>query len=375
MNLLFVIKTMDSRGGGAERVLAEVASALAHRGHRVTVVSFDTPEAVDFYSFDPRVERVKIAIGRAARRSGLFDTGRRTAALRRVARGVRPDAAIGFMHSSFVPLGWALVGRAIPVVASEHIDRTYYDSRPAQLLAIRASLGRFAAITIPTAKVRAGFEPAIRRKMTEVPNPVAVPGPSGGAAPAENKVLLSVGRLAEQKDHRTLVDAFAHFAARHPDWQLRIAGEGELRGELEAQVERLGLGDRIVLPGASAAIDEEYRRAGIFVLPSIHESFGLATAEALAHGLPAVGFADCAGTNELIEDGVNGLLVEGSDRVFALADALDGLISAPQRRALLGAAGPRSVSRFSIEKVADCWESLLSDLVRVPARTIGTQAS
>ncbi len=67
--------------------------------------------------------------------------------------------------------------------------------------------------------------------------------------------------------------------------------------------------------------------------------------------------------------------LKGSDRVIALADALDGLISAPQRRALLGASGPRSVARFSINKVADRWESLLSDLVRVPARTIGTRAS
>ncbi len=371
MNLLFVIKTMDSRGGGAERVLAEVASALVDRGYRVTVVSFDSPEAVDFYSFDRRVKRVKIEIGRAARRSGMFDTVRRIAALRRVAWSVRPDAAIGFMHSSFVPLGWALVGSAIPVIASEHIDRTYYDTRPAQLLAIRVSLDRFAAITIPTAKVSAGFEPAIRRRMIEVTNPVAVPGPSGVAAPAESKVLLSIGRLAEQKDQRTLIDAFARVAPRHRGWQLRIVGEGELRGALEAQVERLGLADRISLPGTTAAIEAEYGRAGIFVLPSIHESFGLATAEALGHGLPAVGFANCAGTNELIEDGVNGVLVEGIDRVPALADALDGLMSAPQRRALLGAAGPRSVARFSIEKVADRWESLLSDLVGGSARTTG----
>jgi glycosyltransferase involved in cell wall biosynthesis len=94
-------------------------------------------------------------------------------------------------------------------------------------------------------------------------------------------------------------------------------------------------------------------------MPSIYESFGLATAEALAFRVPAVGFADCPGTNELIQDGRNGILVGGPDAVHALAEGLSRLMDSAPLRAQLGQAGPDSVRRFSLAAVADRWEEVL----------------
>jgi glycosyltransferase involved in cell wall biosynthesis len=98
-------------------------------------------------------------------------------------------------------------------------------------------------------------------------------------------------------------------------------------------------------------------------MPSLYESFGLATAEALAHGLPAVGFADCPGTNELIENEVNGLLVPAGDRVAGLAAALSRLIEDSDLRRRLGQAGPQSVARFSVDTIVAQWEELLRRVV------------
>ena len=362
MRLLFAIKTMDSRGGGAERVLTQTTGELARRGHDVTLVSFDAPDSPDFYAVDRRVHRLWLNAGRRHSRTGAMDVIKRSSALRRTVRQLRPDVAIGFMHSAFVPLGLALARTGIPVIGSEHIVQGHYATRPLERLALFASASLYDAITVVSEQAKADFPGPLVRRMTVIPNPVV---PERGTEQIERRdLILSVGRLAEQKDHRTLIAAFATIASRRPGWVLRIVGDGELRGELERQALQLGIADRVELPGPTPDIWAEYAAARIFVIPSSYESFGLATAEALAAGLPAIGFADCAGTNELIQHGVNGLLVDPADRVRNLGSAIDRLIEAPSERSRLATAARASSKGLAVEDVADRWEQLFEKVRR-----------
>ncbi|HEX8639926.1 MAG TPA: glycosyltransferase family 4 protein [Allosphingosinicella sp.] len=363
MRLLFVIKSLALPGGGTERVLAELAGELSRRGHSVTVASFDRAEDPPFYEPAEGVARRALAVGdvRRGTRGGEFP--RRVRALRRLLRDSKPEVAVGFMHSAYIPLGLAALGTGIPVVASEHIAYQHYRTRPFQAALLRLTPWISRAATAISPAIRAGFPRSIRERMEVVPNPVGIDdrrradvageGPSG-------PTVLAVGRLEAQKDHATLISAFARLAAGFPNWRLRIVGEGSLRPELEAQVARLGLGERVALPGATPRIEDEYVGAQLFAMPSSYESFGLATAEALSHGLPVVGFADCPGTNELIRNGVNGLLVASEERDKALAQALAELMASPELRLRLGAAGPASIEAFAPARIADIWEKLLS---------------
>jgi GalNAc-alpha-(1->4)-GalNAc-alpha-(1->3)-diNAcBac-PP-undecaprenol alpha-1,4-N-acetyl-D-galactosaminyltransferase len=363
MKLLLAIKATALAGGGTERVVSQVSAALAERGHDVTLASFDRPGDPPFYTIHPSVRQRRLGIGDIGRGTGPGEAMKRIAALRRLALEIRPDVAVGFMHSSYIPLGLALVGTGIPLVASEHISYDHYRTRRFQAALLRLAPLVARAITVLSPSVRAGFPAAMRSRMTVVPNPVSVDVRQsadvvGNERPV--KTLLAVGRLEDQKDHSTLIAAFARIAADFPDWRLRIVGEGVLRAQLEAQRRRLGLEDRVALPGAIRDVAAEYAAAQLFAMPSSYESFGLTTAEALGHGLPVIGFADCPGTNELIRDGVNGLLVAGPDRAAALADGLARLMASPELRAGLGAAGPASIEAFAPERVADIWEELLS---------------
>lgn len=363
LKLVFLIKALGIKGGGAERVLTQVSSALVARGHDVTVISYDAEGTPDFYSAPASVKRIRLGLGRVARPSNLADTLLRMSALKRQVRRLKPDVAIGFMHSAFIPLGIALRGTGICVIGSEHIVYHHYGTRPLQRMLLNFSPRLCAAITAISESMRDSFPPAIRRKMVIIPNPVSTSrGALASVANGPRKTILSVGRLEEQKDHATLVDAFALVADRHPHWDLRIVGEGQLRPKLERQVAELELSGRVVLPGATAHIEREYLAAQLFAMPSRYESFGLATAEALAHGLPAVGFADCPGTNELIQHNVNGLLVGGVDRVAALAAGLTQLMSSSERRVKMAAAAPRSVDRFTVEPIVGKWETLLEQV-------------
>ena len=118
------------------------------------------------------------------------------------------------------------------------------------------------------------------------------------------------------------------------------------------------------MPGVTAAISEEYQAAEAFVISSRYEAFGLVTAEAMSHGLPVVGFADCPGTNELIDDGLTGLLAPSAgDRAHSLAYTLSSLLTDPLLRRRLGDAGRQAIDkRFSSGHVSELWESLLKSV-------------
>lgn len=152
---------------------------------------------------------------------------------------------------------------------------------------------------------------------------------------------------------------------RRADWDLRIVGEGHLRPALERQIADLGMVGRIELAGAVSDVGGEYAAAQLFALPSSYESFGLVTAEAFAHGLPVIGFADCPGTNTLVVDGINGLLVGGADRVSAFALGLKRLMGDADLRERLGSAAPATVAEFSTDRVIDAWEALLYSVARL----------
>lgn len=362
MKLVFAIKRLEGAAGGAERVLCLVCSALAARGHQVTIVSFDRPGSTSFYRLDARVRWLQLAIGDTQRTARVTDTLRRMIALRRTVAKIRPDAVVAFMHSAFVPAAFAMAGSGIPVIGSEHIVPEHYRSRPLQWALLNLVAPLLAGMTVLSTAVRAQYPPRVGRRMTVMPNPVATSSATACVDADEREcVILNVGRLDPQKDQATLVEAFARVAGDFPGWRLRIVGEGALRPDLERLVERLGPAANASLPGVVREIDDEYRRAAIFAMPSRYESFGLATAEAMAHGLPVVGFDDCLGTNELVSDGETGILVRGGgDRCEAMAGGLRRLMSDRALRRAYGEAGRAKARRmFDLESVCDRWEQLL----------------
>ena len=138
-----------------------------------------------------------------------------------------------------------------------------------------------------------------------------------------------------------------------------------MRAKLEEMVVKLGLTGRVFLPGATKDIAAEYLSAQLFVMSSRYESFGLTTVEALAHGLPVVGFSDCPGTNQLIDTGVNGVLAESSGkRSASLALALKSVLTDDKLRARLGEQSGRSVDRYRLDSVCDRWEAVFNDVMR-----------
>lgn len=363
MRVVFFIKALSSKGGGAERVLVDVASGLARRGHQVTVVTSDAIGSVPYYPLHPLVSQVNLAIGKVSSMTSFLDIIRRAFAARRFVAESKPDIVIGFMNSTYVLLSFAMSGLGVRLIASEHIGYEYYKIHSFQLLLNRLALFNISKIIVVSEQSKQNFPSSVREKMLTISNPVGF-GTGRRAElrgkPQVPKVLLSVGRLDEQKNHKDLIAAFGLIASSVTDWDLHIIGEGPLRAKLEQQISDMKLGERVKLCGDVKNIDGEYLNAQLFALPSLYESFGLVVAEALVHGLPVVGFADCSGINQLIRHDENGLLVEAGDRVGNLANVLKSLMLNPDERCRLGSASAEwVVEKYNIETILDSWEKLL----------------
>ena len=366
MKILFCIKAMNNSGGGAQRVLADVAGGIVDRGHEVAVLSFDQAGGQSFYSLHPKILRTELGIGSTTESAGVLDTLRRIVALRASVCDYAPNVVIGFMHSMFIPLGLSLLGTSIPVIASEHIGYEYYQYyRPRLMDALLWRLTPLLTTRIicVSEQVLQAYPPPFQRKMIAIPNPVSMR--SCGRADVSGsqksrKVLLAVGRLAYQKDYKTLIQAFAMLAGRLPKWTLRIVGEGALRKQLQTQIFALGLDNRVELAGDTKEVMKEYVSAQLFVSSSRFESFSLVTAEALAHGLPVVGFADCAGVNQLVRSGENGALAGArGDRAEALAATLEPIMAEDTRRIALARNIDGLPAEYSLNNVINRWEKVI----------------
>lgn len=364
MRLIFAIKSLSQLGGGAERVFVDVVNGLERRGHEITVLSFESTSVPSFYGLGENILRIDLGATISGKTGQLLALPQ----ARRTIIEADPDAVVAFMPSCYVPLGATLAFSNIPFVASEHNVPARYRSQPFSWLAILASRLYTQHFTAVTAQMRDLYPRAIRRKMTVLPNPVATPQPARAdviGRPDKKRRILSVGRLHEQKDHAVLIRAFAALRKDFGDWSVRILGDGPERTKLENLIDHLGVGGQVVLAGTVREIGAEYRQAQVYAIPSRYESLGLATAEALSHGLPAVGFADCPGTNQLILDGVNGILVKpGNDRIEAFSGALRELMGNDRLRTELGRRAAERSSEHDLDHVLDRWEQFLQGVSR-----------
>ena len=363
MKIIFVIKNLNSAVGGAERVFCKITSLLVKRGHDISIVTFDKNNNQFFYDIEPSIKCLNLSVGDNSAKTKLEEYFKRIFVLRNLFIKEKPNIIVGFMHSSYIPIAFSLIGQqSIPLIASEHTAINYYYKKPLEFFLLLISSLLISRFTVLSSSIKNRYPFLIERKMTIVQNPILIPKIKNfDKNKSIRKLLLSVGRLEKSKDHLTLIKAFALVAYENKDWDLCIIGEGRLRKDLQNKINELELNNRIFLKGFTKEINYEYQKADLFAIPSRYEAFGLVTAEAMAHCLPCIGFLECPGTNEIIIDEVTGLLVEGkNNRVFNLASGLNRLFNNPELRNIFGSNGRKIISKnFSERKITDLWETLL----------------
>ena len=192
----------------------------------------------------------------------------------------------------------------------------------------------------------------IIRKKTGATNICVIPNlliPINSDTSLKKKQILTVGRLSLEKGHIILIRAFSKLLQK--DWILHIVGDGPERSNLEKESAILGITDRIVVHGYLNDLTRILGESEIFVLPSFYEGFPNALLEAMSVPIACIS-SDCiAGPSDIINHGVNGLLVEPGN-VEALASSLNRLIENPGLRRTLASNAYEVRRTFSFDKIS-----------------------
>jgi glycosyltransferase involved in cell wall biosynthesis len=331
MRLSFFVPWITTGRGGTEHVGAVMANAMARRGHHVTVHTFDD---------DPAGQAqwpLAAGIGLRVHPTAL-DTGAETRLLMELA-AERPDLIVGLhMNRTLFTYVWAGQKLGVPVLLSEHADPRLPQSLDTFTHAERMlAFAGASAVHVLIPPFRDELPPSLRAKVFVLPNRVA-PARQMADPAGRGRLLLCVARLVPAKNVAALITAFAR-APSGADWRLRLVGYGPEQTRLEGLTRTLGIAARVSFVHETTDVYSHYAKAQLFCLPSKLEAFGLTVAEAMAHGLPAVGLATNRGVSSVIVDGETGRLAANDGD--ALRDALEELMSDPAARIRMGDAGLR----------------------------------
>lgn len=175
----------------------------------------------------------------------------------------------------------------------------------------------------------------------------------------EDKLIINVGQLIEQKNQKLLVSSFKEFLETNPQYKLLILGEGILRTSLEAQIDSLGLTEKVFLMGIQKDIPKFHSASDFFVLSSLFEGFPVVVIEALACGLPVIS-TPVAGSDEYILEGKNGLVVESD--VSSLARGMSKIAHLIDEEKTTFSNNAKKIAQsFDIKAITKSYEKLFNE--------------
>lgn len=185
--------------------------------------------------------------------------------------------------------------------------------------------------------------------------------------PDDARVLLCVGRLGQEKNHKFLIDVYARVLSRHPDTRLVLVGGGPEEDNLKKQAGELGIQDSVIFTGTMdrQEVIKYYCSSYLFVFASVTETQGLVLGEAKAAGVPSVAVS-AFGVSEMVKDGEDGFLTENSPEDFEAK--LDLLLGDGELRGRMGEAALKNAaglsSRASAARLVRCYEELMDVYVK-----------
>lgn len=356
--------------GGAQRLLLDLAGYLRGQGYPVAAAFlYDKDGLHDRWQGQALFPIYDLASRQPGKSPSLGMLLGGAARLYRLMRQGRFSVVMTFTHHANligIPLAW-LAGVRVRV-ASHHGRFMDLSRRLMRLHAALVNSPLTTGLTVISESVRRdALDEGVRASKIAVvysgiADCAAEPGTrehvrAGLRLAGADLLLLSAGRLEPEKGHLTLIRALPQLVEQFPGLVTALAGGGSLRAALEAEAARLGMAQHVRFLGVRQDVPALMAAADAFVLPSEWEGLGLAVLEAMAAGLPAAA-SRVGGVVELIKDGQNGVLFPAGDAA-ALAGAVAGLLSDPQRRAVIAAAARLSYEQnFTLEQMGARYAAL-----------------
>lgn len=361
--------------GGMERVLANKANWLVAHGHEVIIVTTDQRGESPYFPLDARIKCYDLAINYEENNGKSFlnklihypfKQWKHKVRLTALLKELRPDIVISMFcnDASFIP-SIKDGSKKILEIHFSRFKRLQYGRKGLWRLAdwwryktdakVVSRFDKFVVLTHEDKEYWGNL-----RNMCVIPN--ARTFEVSQPATLEAKKVVAVGRLNHQKGFDRLINAWSIVDNVVSGWKLQIVGDGELREQLQYNIRELGLSNQINIGRAEKDMMSVYKDASILALSSRYEGLPMVLLEAQAAGLPIVSFDCKCGPKDVIENGVDGFLVEDGD-IEQLAQKLVVLMQDANLRKQMGSAAYAHSERYSEERIMKQWTDLFDEVM------------
>lgn len=333
--------------GGAERVTVYLAEYFSSNNIDTTIVTTKVEDKE--YEVPKEIKRT-VLFYRNEKKSNISIIKR----LRKILKKEEPDILIVMGTPLIMYAIPASVGIKTKIIVSERNSPKNFSGRKETKI-ISNILFSFADGYVFQTKEASDYYLKIKDNKEIIPNPLFadnLPEPYEGKK--ENEIV-NVGRLHKQKNQEMLIRAFSKISDKYPEYKLIIYGEGSERSNLEDVIKELNLMDRVIMPGSYSNVLDKIKTASLFAFSSDFEGMPNALIEAMALGLPVISTdCPCGGPKELINNGINGLLVPvGNIDIFA--KKMDYILSNNEKAISIGNKAIEIRERLDSKKIGAKW--------------------
>lgn len=349
--------------GGTEHAIVRTANLWRSMQHPVTLVILDESREI-YFPVDPSVQIIHAPLHFGITNSGnkisrKLSLWRHIRKLKKLLNNIDPDVVISTEYHFAIAQVMASGNAAHPLLSWEHHHFHELKKNRFWEFLFRKYYPRLNRVVCLNSSEAALFEKAGAATIV-IPNFISI---QKNATPGQ-RLILTVARLSEVKGIDRLLQVATIVLKNHPDWQWLLIGDGPMQDIVEETILKEQLQNKLILrPPQGPDLTATYKTAAFYVMTSRNECFPMVLLEAMSHGLPCVAF-DCeTGPRHIIENSVNGLLVEEGD-VNAMATAVSGLMTDADLRNKMGAAATDRMKTFAPTAVYEKWEALFEDLLK-----------
>ena len=358
MKIMFNISNLAK--GGAERVISVLSNNLIDR-YEVTILINDAKNIG--YTLDNNIKIIQLDDKRE--KNPIKRNIKRIKDTERILREEKPDIIISFLPMPSYRILYANRNIKIPIIISDRNDPKQEYKPIVYKLLMKWLYKKADGFVFQTSEQKEYFSKKIKENSTIIFNPIKEEFLRENDKKYEERkdAIISVGRLVEQKNQKMLIDAFSKVVKKYPEFQLKIFGTGHLEKELQEQIEKLKIKDKVLLCGTTNDIKTELLNAKIFTMPSNYEGMPNALIEAMASGCAVISTdCPCGGPRELIENGKNGILIQvGNEN--EMEKSMCKLIENKEYSEKIGQNAKKIKEKLAPKYIVEQWEKYINYVI------------
>lgn len=346
-----------TRMGGTERAVINLYNILEKRGFEVYIISISgKKKSLPYYSFD-NLDHIEYLECDSLQKTLWNEIRWLYRFFKKLCHLKLPADAIllgtGHNISLVLILFNLLQGRRKKVIACEHIQLATIPK--VVRLGMKFAYSYLDAIVVLSLSAKREFKTYLSKDKSVYVIPNSLPFSSSDLSNVENKRIIMVGRLSEEKGYERVIPIAKYLEQNHPEWRIDIFGSGPLEIELTQQFRDAGIRN-VVFKGSVKKIMDEYLKSSILMMTSYTEAMPMVILEANACGVPVIAYA-CSGTKAMISDGENGFLIQNNN-FKDYCTKLDIMISNELLRKEMSENSYNLSKKYSKEEVAILWDEL-----------------